>query len=90
MATLASFLFSIAGTLAGRVLFSLGFGFFSYAALTTLVNTVIGYAQSYYGQINTTVLQIINLGGIGQGLGIICAALVTKATLSSIKRLRPV
>lgn len=90
MATLASFLISIAGTLAGRVLFSLGFGVFSYAALTTMTNTVISYAQSYYGQINTTALQLINLGGIGQGMGIICAALITKATLSAIKRLRPV
>jgi hypothetical protein len=90
MTTLAAFLLSITGTLAARVLFSLGFGLFSYAALTTLASSVITTAQTYYGQVDTTVLQLINLGGIGQFLGILSAALITKASLAAIKRLRPV
>jgi hypothetical protein len=90
MPTIAAFLVSITASVAARAMFSLGFGIFSYAALTTAVTSVLASAQNYYGQIPVTTLQIINLGGIGEMLGIIAAALITNATLQAIKRLRPV
>lgn len=86
---LATFLLAITSSIAARVLFSLGFGFFSYAALTSLANTAISTAQTNYNLIDSRVLQMLNLGGIGQFMGILSAALVTKATLLAIKKLRP-
>jgi hypothetical protein len=87
--TLASFLLSITGTLAARVLFSLGFGIFSYAALTTLVTSVVNIAKTNYLTVDSRVIQLLNLGGVGDSMAIITAALLTKAALLSIKKLRP-
>lgn len=90
MTTLASFLLAITGSLTARVLTSLGIGLFSYAALTTVTASVIAQAQARYGLINPTILQLLNLGGVGEFLGIIAAGLTTRAALSAIKKLRPV
>ncbi len=89
MQTLSAFLLSITGTLASRVLVSLGFGIISYAALSTLAQTVISQAQASYSAINSTILQLLNLGGVGQFLGILAAGLTTRAAMTAIKRLRP-
>lgn len=89
MATLASFLLAITGSLAARVLTSLGIGIMSYAALTTLAGTVVANITSNYQSTPSQVLNLLNLAGGGVGLGIICAALVTKASLQAIKKLRP-
>lgn len=86
----AAFLLSITGSVAARVLVSLGFGIFTYAALTTLASAVISNAQSTYNAINPTVLQLLNLGGVGQFLGIIAAGMTTRAALSAVKKLRPI
>lgn len=90
MNTIAAFLISITGTLSARVLVSLGFGVFSYAALTALASTVIGNAQAKYALIDPTTLQLINLGGVGEFLGILAAGLTTRAAMMAIKKLRPI
>lgn len=90
MTTLAAFLLSITGTLAARVVTSLGFGFFTYTALTSLAASVISSAQANYNLIDPRILQLLNLGGIGQFMGILAAALTTKAALLAIKKLRPI
>jgi hypothetical protein len=90
MGTISAFLLAITGSLAARVLTSIGIGIFSYAALSTLADSVISAAQSNYGQIDSTVFQLINLGGIGESMGILSAALITKATMLAIKRIRPI
>ncbi|WP_333877506.1 DUF2523 domain-containing protein [Methylobacter sp.] len=90
MPTIATFLLSITGSVVARVLFTLGFGIVSYAALTTLTDTVISLAMSNYQSINPKVLQLLNLGGIGQSLGIITAGMTTRAALMAIKKLRPI
>ncbi|MEY3787414.1 MAG: hypothetical protein RLZ75_1621 [Pseudomonadota bacterium] len=88
--TFTSFLMGIAGSLAARVLLSLGFGIFSYAALNTLATTVVNNVTTNYNQIDITVLNLINLAGGGDALGIVLGALVTRASLVAFKRLRPV
>jgi hypothetical protein len=89
MQYLATFLLSITGSIAARVMVALGIGIVSYAALSTLADQAITAAQSNYGSISSTVLQLINLGGIGQSLGILSSALITKATMLAIKKFRP-
>lgn len=90
MATLATFLLGITGSLAARALTSLGIGIFSYAAISTLMGTVISNVTSSYNSMSSVVLQIVNLAGFGQALGVIFAALTVRASLSAIKKMRPV
>jgi len=87
MATIASFLLSIAGSLTARVLLSLGIGFLSYAAITTLAANVISEAQANYNSVDPVILQLLNLGGAGQFLGIIAAGLMARASLLAVKKL---
>lgn len=90
MTTLAAFLLSITGSLAARVLLSLGFGFVTYTALTTIASSIVSSVTSSYNGMASTTLNILNLAGVGQGIGIILAAITTKAALTAIKKLRPV
>jgi hypothetical protein len=86
--TFSSFLMGIAGSLAARVLLSLGFGVFSYAALNTLATTVVNNVTTNYNQIDTIALNLLNLAGGGEAMGILTASLVTRASLVAFKRLR--
>lgn len=90
MAALAGFLLSITGSVAARVLTSLGIGIFSYAALTTFATNIIAAAQNAYGGASGDVLQILNLAGVGESFGIIAAGFTTRASLAAIKRMRPI
>jgi hypothetical protein len=87
---LATFLLAITGSLAARVVTSLGIGIFSYAAITTLVNTVIAQVTTNYNSMSSVVLQIVNLAGFGSALGILFSAMVVRASLTAIKKMRPV
>lgn len=89
MGALAGFLLSITGSVAARVLTSLGIGIFSYAALTTFASSVISAAQSAYGGLSGPALEIVNLSGVGEAFGIIAAGFTTRASLAAIKRMRP-
>ncbi len=90
MDTLATFLMSIAGSLAARVMLSLGFGIVSYASIITLANTVVNNVTANYNNLDTVTFNLLNLAGAGQALGIILSALVTRASLVAIKRFRVV
>jgi zona occludens toxin len=56
---LATFLISITGTLAARLMTALGIGIFSYAALTTEMNTVISSVQSNFNVIPSQMLNLL-------------------------------
>jgi len=89
MTTLAAFLLSITGSLAARVLVALGIGIFSYAALSTLAASVQSHVISNWNGIGSVVLSLLNLAGGGQALGILISALITRASLMAIKKMRP-
>jgi len=86
----STFLLSITGSIAARVLTSLGIGIFSYAAISSVLNIVIANITSQYQSMNSVVLNILNLAGVGQALGIIIAAMTVRASLLAIKKLRPI
>lgn len=86
--TLASFLMAISGSIAARVMLSLGIGIVSYQSITTLANTVVNNVTQNYNNIDPVPLALLNLAGGGQALGILLAALVTRASLVAIKRFR--
>jgi hypothetical protein len=89
MPAIAAFLLSITGSVVARVLTSLGIGFVSYAALSTLADTVVARVTDNYNATSSVVLGLLNLAGAGQALGILTAALVARASLLAIKKLRP-
>jgi hypothetical protein len=86
MQTLAAFLLSIVGSLASRVLISLGIAIASYASLTALANTVSSKVNENYALLNSTVLSLLNLAGAGQILAILLSALAARASISAIKK----
>lgn len=87
MTTIAAFLMAITGSLTARVLTSLGIGFISYTALTSLASAIISGVSGAYNSAGGNVLAILNLLGVGQAFGIILGAMVTRASMSAIKRL---
>lgn len=88
MPVIATFLIAITSSVAARVFTSLGIGFISYAALSTLTNTVISSIDSSYNSMGGTALNIANLCGFGQAIGIITAAMITRASLIAIKSIK--
>ncbi|MDP1614481.1 MAG: DUF2523 family protein [Methylococcales bacterium] len=90
MTTLFSFLISIAGSLAARVLISLGIGIFSYAALGSLAETVSSSVSGAWNSQAGVLIALLNLAGGGEVLGILIAALISRASLMAIKHLAPI
>jgi hypothetical protein len=84
MTQLAAFLLSMAGTLAGRVLLSLGIGWISYAGFAVIASQIVTAVQTRVGGISADVLGVLALGGFTTALGIVCGAFVAKASLSAI------
>ena len=86
MPTLAQFLLTIAGSLAARVLTALGFAIASYQGITTLADNAIKSAQSSFNLIPPEILAIMNIAGAGQVLGILAAAITTRASMNGFKK----
>jgi hypothetical protein len=84
MTQLAAFLLSIAGTLAGRVLLSLGIGWISYAGFATVAAQIVTQVQTKIGGISADVLSVLALGGFTTAIGIVLGAFTAKAALSAI------
>lgn len=88
-ATIATFVLGLTGSVAARVLTSLGIGFVAYSALDTIASGLVGHAKDNYNSIGGVVLQILNLSGGGTALNILTSAMITKAALMAAKSLRP-
>lgn len=86
MTTLASFLLSIVGTLAGRALLSLGIGWISYAGVATALNAVRGQIVSAWS-VSSPVFEMLYLAGMGQAVGILLAAFSIRAAFYGISKL---
>lgn len=84
--TLAAFLLSIVGTLAGRVLLSLGIGWISYAGITTALNAVRGHIVSAWS-VSSPVMDMLFMAGMGQAVGILLAGFAIRAAFAGISRL---
>ncbi|MDD5323310.1 MAG: DUF2523 family protein [Methylococcales bacterium] len=84
---LGSFLQSAVGSLAKRVLVSLGFGIISFASIAAALNAALGYAQTAYSGLPAFAAAFLGLAGVGYGLGIVAAALVFRASYLALPRL---
>jgi hypothetical protein len=86
---ISRFVLGITGSVAARVLTSLGIGFVAYESLNAIVSGLVDSAKFSYNSAPAVVLQIMNLSGAGTALNILTSALVTKAALMAAKSLRP-
>lgn len=86
MMTLASFLLAIVGTLAGRVLLSLGIGWVSYAGITTALEAVRGHIVTAWS-VSSPVFNMLFLAGMGEAVGILLAAFAVRAAFFGIAKL---
>lgn len=84
--TMAAFLLGIVGTLAGRVLLSLGIGFISYAGVATALNAVRGHIVSAWG-VASPVMEIMFLAGMGEAVGVLLAGFSVRAAFFGIAKL---
>lgn len=87
MTSLWAFLASASWPLVRKVLVMLGIGTITYAALTTLVNSIVANAQANWGQLTGAALQLSSLGGIPQVLGIITGALVARVAFLAVGKI---
>jgi len=65
----------------------LGIGFLSYEGVTILTNSLIAQVQAAWGGLTGSALQILSLAGVPESLGIICGALVARASLVAVGKL---
>lgn len=84
---LGAFLSTAVGSLAKKVLASLGFGIISFAAVSTALNTALGYAQSAYSGLPGYAAAFLGLAGVGTGLGMVAAALIFRASYLALPKL---
>lgn len=87
MGNLGAFLLGLATPIARRVLLSLGLGVISYAGLTVVATQIVDAAKSNYEGMAGTVLDLLNLIGTGQALGIVLGGIVARAAFAAISRI---
>lgn len=71
------------GSFLTRLLAALGLSVATYAGLSSLVTASLNQIEPLLTQLPSTVLALISLAGIGQGLTIILSAVATRAAFLS-------
>ncbi|PTQ76477.1 uncharacterized protein DUF2523 [Nitrosomonas oligotropha] len=84
---LGAFLSSYVGFLAVRALMGLGIGLISYGAISVAFEALFSQALGIYNSIPAVALQIINLAGFGQGIGIIMGAITFRMTFMLLPKI---
>jgi hypothetical protein len=78
-------LINIAGTLAGRVLLSLGFAAVTYSGVSLLLGSLKTQAVSAFSALPVNTVNLLAFMKVGQVVSIITSALVVRATLNGLK-----
>ena len=79
--TWASWLLSIVGPLAVRVLSVLGLSVVTFTGVSTVVSDLIASAQSSWSALPSAVIGLASLAGVPVALGMVCGAMVARASL---------
>lgn len=90
MGSLASLILALTGSVAARVLTSLGIGLVTYIGLDQLAGAVTSQVQASYGSMPASVIQFLGLAGVGQAIGILLGALTARVAMVATKRYRVV
>lgn len=70
-----------------RTLLSIGFGVLTYGGVLYALNNAIGYVKTSYNSLPSAVLQFLALAGVPEVMGIICGALVARASIQFFKKI---
>lgn len=89
MPTLASFLISIAGSLAARVFIALGISAVTFTGLSAALTSLTNQLQSQYNGLPAATLQMAGLAGFGHFFAIMTSAMVARLAVVAVKRFRP-
>lgn len=78
--TIASFVLAIAGSLVARVLVSLGLGWISYSGIMLAMTEITGFITVAFTSASP-IINVLLLAGMGHSVGILLAALTTRAMM---------
>lgn len=81
MSGIAAWLMAMVVPLLGRVMLALGASLVTYTGITEGVQLLIDYSTSAYQGLPSTIAGLAGLAGVGEGLGLILAAIVARASL---------
>lgn len=84
---LAAFFLSLAGPLARKVLLALGLGVVSYAGLNLIADQLRDVITEKYSLLSGPVLDLLNLIGFGQAVGIVLGAIIARAAFAAISKI---
>lgn len=87
MGNLAAFLLGMVTPLVRRALVALGLGVVTYAGLAAVASSVSSAVQSNYGQLSGLALELLNMIGAGQAIGIILGAIAARAAFAAVGRI---
>jgi len=83
---LGTFFTASIGAIVKRALVALGIGILTFGAITAAFNQIVSIAQSHFNNVASDILQILNLAGTGEALGMVTGALVFKLGFTTMKR----
>ena len=69
-----------------RVMVALGLSIVSFVGMDVLMNQVISASQNAWGGLPSSILQLAGLAGVGQALGIIMGAVLTRVLIWQLSR----
>jgi cell division protein FtsX len=84
---LGALLMGIAGSVAKRVLLSLGIGFITFVGLSAAMDSMKSQVLAAWGAMPASVIQYLSLAGVGIALGIVLGALATRVSMVSLSKL---
>lgn len=84
--TIATFILAIAGSLAARVIMSLGLGWVTYSGIMVAMGNVAAYITAAFSTASP-VIGVLLLAGMGHSVGILLAALTTRAMMYGFAQL---
>ena len=82
----AQLLLALVPPILARILVSLGFAVVSFVGMELLMNQMISTVQNAWGGLPASILQLAGLAGIGQGLGIIFGAVLTRVMIWQLQK----
>lgn len=82
----AAFLLALVQPMIARILVALGFSIVSLVGMDAVLNTLIQQLQGAWGGLPSQLLQLAGLAGIGQALGILMGAVLTRVLIWQLAR----
>lgn len=82
----AQLLLAMVQPILARIMVTLGLSIASFVGMDLLMNQVISATQNAWGGLPSGILQLAGLAGIGQALGIIMGAVLTRVLIWQLSR----